>query len=207
MVAVADGMGSRSNARVGARAACRAARDAARLWSPTSSPRLLGLLVELLWRMRIAPLEPNDCASTCLVALRTGDGAWTVGGVGDGLAVYRDPQRGHDVVVGDRGTEFGNSTTALGVGNSPDRWKWKAFRENELGGAVVLASDGVADDLLPERLGGFVEWLVEDVGSLPAPRRACAIKQSLRQWPTPNHLDDKTVAAMWSVPARAHGGE
>jgi len=64
------------------------------------------------------------------------------------------------------------------------------------GRAVVLVSDGVSDDLEPARLGGFVEWLVAEVGGLPRPSRRRLLRRELDNWPVPHHLDDKTVAVL-----------
>ena len=62
---------------------------------------------------------------------------------------------------------------------------------------MVLATDGVADDLAPERLDEFTDWLANDIGRLSPPtarwRRLC---RELRAWPVPHHLDDKTVAVL-----------
>ena len=64
------------------------------------------------------------------------------------------------------------------------------------GRIVVLATDGVADDLDPERLGAFTDWLTTDVARLAPMARWRRLHQELRDWPVPRHVDDKTVAVL-----------
>jgi hypothetical protein len=66
------------------------------------------------------------------------------------------------------------------------------------GMAVLLASDGVSDDLLPEKRAGFVDWLLKEVVSEPKP--GLSLTRALRDWPVPRHLDDKTVVLLWEQP-------
>ncbi len=63
---------------------------------------------------------------------------------------------------------------------------------------AVLVTDGIADDLRPDKLGTFLKWLRDDIARKPRAGRATALRQALRQWPTPGHLDDKTVAVLLS---------
>ena len=73
LIGACDGMGSRPASDTGARAACQALRRAAGLWPGTASsadPAYLLRLVEILWRLELAPRAPAECASTCTFALR-----------------------------------------------------------------------------------------------------------------------------------------
>jgi Protein phosphatase 2C len=72
LIVVSDGLGSRPRADHGSKNACLAARDAVRYWSanPLSPPERLAPLIQALWRARIAPHPPEDCATTCILALR-----------------------------------------------------------------------------------------------------------------------------------------
>ena len=42
----------------------------------------------------------------------------------------------------------------------------------------MLAVDGVADDLLPERIDDFVTWLIDEFATLPAQRRWRALRRA-----------------------------
>ncbi len=91
LAVVCDGLGSKPNARVGSRAACLAVKEAVLRWSKADGAPLAYLphLIEVLWRLRVYPLDPSSAATTCLLALASETGAWVLGGVGDGLALAR----------------------------------------------------------------------------------------------------------------------
>ena len=199
MAVVCDGLGSKPHARAGARAACAAAREAVSRWSRAGDAPLsyLSHLVEVLWRLRLHPTAPGSAATTCLLALATVDGRYIVGGVGDGLVLVRTG-RALQVVIGDRGDDFTNETEGLGVSTGPRAWKLAELQPTDAERIAVLATDGVADDLLPERLDGFCDWLISSFSSLPARARHSRLVSELRAWPTPGHLDDKTLAILHS---------
>ena len=204
LIGVCDGMGSRPASDAGAQAACRALRQAARLRggaSPTlrAGPTLLVRLVEILWRLYLAPRAPAECASTCLFALREPDGRLLLAGLGDGLAIVRRDDGGVATFGGRSPDAFGDETLALGAPHRIDDW-WIATEPPGCGRAVVLATDGVADDLDPERLGAFTHWLADDIGGLAPAARWRRLCRDLRAWPVPHHLDDKTVAVLVERP-------
>ena len=193
LIVVSDGMGSRREARRGAQMACRAVHGAVRAWHRAGGHGLGELLdrIEPLWSSLIAPSTAHDCAATCLFALAHVHGHVHVAAIGDGLALLRT-QRGLEWVVGPRADGFANETDALGYAAS---WTSRSFpREEEA--VVVLATDGVADDLIPERVDGFVQWLMDNFAGMAPSRRWRALQQELKHWPTPHHTDDKTVVVL-----------
>lgn len=195
LLGVCDGVGSRNEADVGAQAACRALRQAARHWRGGVSEVHLVRLIETLWRLGIKQRKPSDCACTCMFALREPDGRLLLAGLGDGLAMIR--HGGSDLMsFGGRGAgAFGNDTLALGAPHRIEDW-WIASDPPRPGRTVVLATDGVADDLEPARKGALVDWLSGEVGRLPAAARWRRLCRELREWPVPHHVDDKTIAVM-----------
>lgn len=201
LAVVCDGLGSRPNARVGAKAACIAVREAVSLWSKADDAPLsyLSHLVEVLWRLRLHPTEPTSAATTCLLALSTLKGKCIVGGVGDGLVLVRTGTA-IEVIVGGRGEDFANETRGLGVSTGPRSWTLAALPHTNIERVVVLATDGVADDLVPERFDGFCDWLIDSFGSLAPRERHRRLAAELRAWPTPGHLDDKTLAVVHTLP-------
>ena len=206
LAVVCDGMGSKPNARAGSRAACAAVKEAVSRWSRAEGAPLsyLSHLIEVFWRLRLHPTEPTSAATTCLLALVTARGTWVVGGVGDGLALART---GSDlrVIIGDRGKNFANETTGLGASRGPRAWTLAEFPPAEGERIAVLATDGVADDLLPERLDGFCDWLIGNFEHLTPRERWRALATELRDWPTPGHLDDKTLAVVLTAARDSEG--
>lgn len=206
LAVVCDGMGSRPNARAGSRAACAAVKEAVARWSKVDNAPLsyLSHLVELLWRLRLHPTKPDSAASTCLLALATAKGTCVVGGVGDGLVLVRTGAALR-VIIGDRGQNFANETKGLGASTGPRAWTLVELPPTDAELVAVLATDGVADDLLHDRLDQFCDWLIDSFKSLTPRERRNRLAAELRAWPTPGHLDDKSLAVIHSR-ARVHEG-
>lgn len=197
LIVVCDGLGSKPHARAGARAACAATKEAVTRWSRSRGAPLpyLSYLIEVLWRLRLHPLPPASAATTCLLALRTQEGRLVIGGVGDGLALVHTSDE-TAVVIGDRGDSFGNETEGLGASAGPRAWTLREFPPTEGNRLAVLATDGIADDLRPERLAEFCDWLMTSFAPLEPIQRYHRLASELRAWPTPGHVDDKTIAAI-----------
>jgi serine/threonine protein phosphatase PrpC len=197
LIVVCDGLGSRSQARLGARTACFAVRDAVREWSQTEGAPVSYLchLIEVLWRIKLYPCKAQDAATTCLMALARPNGEWIIGGIGDGLILVKT---GEDEPIpylglGDRGDDFGNETQALGI--SRKAWDLKVLSPTGLDRFAILATDGVSDDLNPQKIEEFCKWISAFCG-LPALPRWRLLVSDLKNWPTPKHQDDKTVALL-----------
>lgn len=201
VIAVADGMGSKPEAAVGARTACDAAVVAMDLWwrGPAQEVQALPDLIEATWRAWLGRVDPSDARSTCLVAGISDDGSLVVAALGDGIVLVVDERDEVDVVTDER-TGFGNETYALGDRGSRSPWRLRVTPQVGPGTAVLLATDGVADDLLPEARAGFARHVISSFGGLPEWERGFALWRELRDWPTPGHSDDKTVAVMWCEP-------
>ncbi len=193
--AVSDGLGSRPEARKGARAAVLAARDAWRIWrrSPAGTAEDCLRLVEVIWRLRLQDLAPDSASTTCLFYAEDGRGRALVAQLGDGLIARRNALGKVSPHPSDR-RGFG-FTQALGTAHRLADWSYSisnALAENE---ALVLATDGVSDDIEPGRLGDLASWVIEELGPVPNPGRELA--NELRNWPVPRHQDDKTLLLMW----------
>lgn len=193
LVVVSDGLGSKNHARHGARKACVATLRAVRTWHKDGTGSLDDLVarIEPLWLEEIAPFDRSDCAATCLLALAHVGGKAYVAAIGDGMAAVR--MRGAvERVEHPRGSGFSNETQSLGSGGV---WARRCFECSEIDMAV-LASDGVSDDLRPDRLDEFVAWLKDEIAALQPLARWRSLRRELTEWPTPRHLDDKTVAVL-----------
>lgn len=200
VVAVADGMGSRPNAAEGSRAACTAAVEAVRAWrrTPAAPLDVLVALVHLLWRARVAPREPSTCATTCLFAALGPDGSGAAAQLGDGLVLVRD-EEGLRALRDRPPGDFVNETDALGITKQTSAWTTRVFAPGAR--SIVLCTDGVADDLLPDKHDEFVSWATNHA-ERPARARGTELRAALRAWPTPAHTDDKTLAVI-AVPGVA----
>ena len=199
VVVVADGLGSRPHAATGARAACRAVPEAVRVWSRhegASMDVLLGL-VHLLWRARLGSVEPDTAATTCLFTFVRNDGSGLVAQLGDGLILLGEGDQVESLQA--RAPDaFSNTTRALGVTRSVGAWATRPLDARDR--TLVLCTDGVSDDLLPDRYSELLRWLDTEFAARPPGPRRRALASALSAWPTPNHLDDKTLALIRTHP-------
>ena len=198
LAVVCDGLGSRPHSRFGSRAACRAVADAVRHWEviPDAPPELLLRLVHALWNLRVHQNGREDSATTCLFAAVVKDGRIVLAQLGDGLVMLKT---GRGTTTLEPTVErFGNTTTGLGIAADVREWRVHVESRFESAAAILLATDGIADDLLPEKRVEFLDFLVGHYGPLAGNMRARAIAKELREWPTPRHRDDKTVAVLWN---------
>jgi len=195
LAVVCDGMGSRAHARQGARAATLAARDAWRLWqrSPVAPAEDLVRLLEVAWRVRLRSLAPNEAATTCLLYAEDGHGRAAFAQLGDGLVARRGAD-GAVAVHPSRAEDFG-ATHALGTPHTPDSWSLALAAPLGKGEALVLATDGVSEDLDRARIGDLAAWVIDELARRQSPGRLLAAE--LRRWPVPHHRDDKTLLIMW----------
>ena len=199
-VSVSDGMGSKPSAALGARAATAAALRAARSWAsaPSVGPDWICRLIEAHWRFAVAPEEPHNCAATCHLLAAHSQGGLIYVGLGDGMALFQSGNQPVQRLSSRPPSNFVNESLALGVNHRITDWTQARLPLHDTPWIGVLVTDGIADDLRPDKLDAFLKWLREDIARKPPTRRVAAIRQALREWPTPGHLDDKTVAVLFS---------
>lgn len=201
LVVVCDGLGSRPESHIGSRAACQATREAVIRWSKTKDAPLplLVRLIELCWHLRISPRAPDEVATTCLFAAQLYSGRWIVGGLGDGLlATATGEDWNCHIGSRDQGA-FANETDALGARVFSKNWTLHELPPSSKPRFTVLATDGVSDDLLAGKAEAFCRWFCQNFGPMAPASRWRAIRKSLRDWPTPKHSDDKTIAILQSI--------
>ena len=196
-IVVSDGLGSKVLSDLGSDAACRAVARASREFAVSGKPRDSRKLPEAIgaaWLEEIVPLDPRDTSATCLYALRLGDGKLRLGILGDGCVAA--VKRNGSVVVlrEDKGSSFSNTTTALGPTTKSDEWQVLDVDEAECR-AVILCSDGVADDL--EDVEGFMADFVEVHCRLARVTASRRLRAMLATWPVPKHSDDKTLGCLY----------
>ncbi len=194
---VCDGMGSRPHARIGARAATKAARDAWRAWrdSVVGSGEDLVRMLEVAWRFRLRKTPAAEAATTCLLYAEDDQGRALMAQLGDGLIARRSLD-GTITMHPSHPEEFG-FTQALGTPHTLDDWSLGMVAPMQAGEAVLLATDGVSGDLVDDRIGDLMDWLIEEIGSEPDANRR--LRSELHNWPVPHHQDDKTLLVMWKT--------
>lgn len=195
-IAVSDGLGSKPLSDFGSRVACFAVSRAVHscrndlLFNQSN----LADRIKTKWLALIAPLDPRDCAATCLLALRRNDGFITMGMLGDGLAAAVKAD-GSVVSLADDKTEgFSNITVALSPNVTSSDWRWLSMTEDECH-SIMLCTDGISDDL--SDVDGFVRGFSDAYRYLSSVSAARRVREALTKWPTPKHSDDKTIACLF----------
>ena len=195
-IVISDGVGSKQMSDFGSRAACLAvarAADASRVNAHIHGDKLLDR-IKANWLSLIAPLEPDHCAATCVFALRLRNGFVRLGMLGDGLAAVLKTDGSVVSLSDDKSEGFSNITSAITPDTSAPDWQNVSLPEEECV-AVLLCTDGVADDLIDG--DGFVKGLLDTNRGLAAAEVGRHLREMLANWPTPKHSDDKTIACLY----------
>lgn len=194
LAAVCDGLGSRPLSHIGSRLACLAVRHVLRGEMCQGDPKVLIGQVYRHW-MQTLPVAPSQAPCTLLLAACRPDGDTLVAQLGDGMLAYRVGGR-FGVLTPSR-SGFSNQTEALGISRSWADWQVTRLRLSEPGDALVLMTDGVSDDLMPERVDGFLRMLRKECAARSRRRSKAWLRRQLEAWPTPAHADDKTIAVIY----------
>ena len=200
LIVACDGMGSKENARDGAIEACHAVKNAVQLWQAFNVPiDFLFKTIDLFWRYRIHPLKPVNCATTCMFAYLNNQNEMIIAQLGDGVCVIRDNKGGVELLEDDN-LGFTNTTIGLGITQKTQDWRYSIVKTFSLGWSVLLATDGVSEDVEKSRLGDMTNDIVNEYRNYNPRKRWETLCYELRNWATPHHLDDKTITLLWSEP-------
>ncbi len=195
-VIVADGLGSCSHSEIGAKAVCLAVLDVVSAyvgpWNLATKERFLESVRDRFLQ-ELGPMSPEECATTCLIAWRSGD-ELRIFQLGDGMvgALRSD---GHvDLLEDDKSESFANLVRPLSAKTSVSEWRICSIPVADCLG-VVLCTDGVSEDLCDTQ--GFVRELVLSAREEGADSIRTQLEEYLRKWPVPKHTDDKTVVCLF----------
>jgi hypothetical protein len=199
VVAVADGVGSVPHGRLGARAAVAAAHSVARRWLD----RELGAdavpgEVTGDWSDAIGQQDPADCATTLLFGAVRNDGCVLLAWLGDGLV---------QAEIG--GTSWGSLDAEHGWGLTPalrsadvdGRWCLQQIRGFRSGDGLVLATDGVSEDLVPGSVPRLLSKIRAAIKRDGCERVERQLRADLEAWRTPGRRDDRTMALLLGIPS------
>lgn len=193
---VADGLGSARYGKDGANAACAAGREAARLvrrYGVVPSTHTIAVL-RAAWHHLVAPVGIEHCGTTCLFSLIDNQGFLFAAQIGDGIVAIRHAD-GHVTTLESKDKAFQNETETIA---SAGAQHWAVMNRIQLtpGDALLMATDGIADDLEIAKLGDFIGYLLTEYLPMPRLKRSAAVRRSLDRWPTRHHRDDKTLVVI-----------
>jgi len=198
VVAIADGLGSRSRSDIGSQAACLSVFEAAKAFHncPSAKTEDVLRLVHSYWLLKIAPYEPRECATTCLFAIRFNE-KYLIAQLGDGLIAVCGKIENETILLQDnKDDSFSNFTYSLEREFRLEHWKTLTLATEQFD-AVILCTDGISDDLLPDKQSDFAQELYLTYRKCTARKRRNELSRWLKNWPVPRHSDDKTVACLF----------
>jgi len=195
-------MGGCANAREASHAACRVAHEAAAIWSRAAGAALTDFtsLFAVMWKIWLGDRDARAFGATLLLVLIRPDGGAALFQLGDGLVAWLMKDGSfHQLQAHETG--FGNLTSGVGEAGNPAVWRHASIKADSDWRAILTATDGVADDLRKETLPAFVSLLADEATTNGIEKTRDWLRSEFRNWPTPKHLDDKTLGLCWRAPS------
>lgn len=191
-VAVADGLGSRPLSHLGSRTAVQQCRRLARAPAGIQHDQI-GMVLRDAWLATFSP-DYKPYETTCIWAWVDAHGQGVAGQVGDGLLLLRSG--GEFRVISDQRLGFGNQTYTLAQAETQTTRNVE-FDLSLSGDGVLLMTDGISDDLVPEQLESFFEAIYRRQRRSSKRQMRRWLTRELNGWSTPRHGDDKTMAGIF----------
>lgn len=195
-IAAADGLGSCAHSDVGSSLICQAVVNTVKFYNATRKDFIVEDFikdVQTRYLKSITPFSIRDCSTTCLFGVLTPAEEVCIAALGDGLAAAVTTH-GVEMLKDDKSSGFSNVVSAFSEKTTVSDWKYATFPEKECS-AVVLCTDGIADDLENEE--GFVKSLVDVYSTKTTGEIMEELYNAINDWPVPKHTDDKTIACMY----------
>ena len=190
LAVVCDGMGSKPHSDVGSRQACLAAFNVIRSVDFSIESKALIKLIYQKWLNSLGDIKASDAVTTCLVAWVSDSGELRTFQLGDGL-----------ILTSQQATEtldtngFGNITTGLGKSKLFSDWQ-VTKQQLSVGNVIALMTDGISEDLHQGLELDFANSIVECTKGKSIRQAKAWLKNEFRNWGTPNHTDDKSLALL-----------
>jgi len=190
VAAVSDGLGSKENSQIGSKAAVRSVITASRMVAPETGGADIIRLVHAVWRVKLTGMDIRSCGCTCLFAIRFAAGRLFAAALGDGIIAIDNGGKRETLEL--TGKDFSNSTDAMDSCKPQD---WRSYDEQVPGGLkMMLATDGVSDDIEEDGMFDFVDFVINQVTERTEQRgRNGYLKMLLNRWGRPHSGDDKTL--------------
>jgi serine/threonine protein phosphatase PrpC len=186
LLVVCDGMGSKRLSHIGSAMACQAVLEITGTSCFSIDNRELVEGIYRRWLQLIDDINPKEAVTTCLFCWGDGSGNVRSFQLGDGIILAKDLARP------ETRSGFGNETTGLGISKKYSDWVIGNFHLGS-GEAVVLMTDGISEDLVNGSEMLLLNSIRANFHTMSSRRVKKQLQKELMDWPTPNHLDDKTL--------------
>ncbi len=190
VLAVADGIGSDKNSEYASMSAVSAVHDVFSTITVDEiehvSEKMSARFTEL---MSEAPMK--EAGTTCIFCAHTETLGLVLGQIGDGICCGRIEDQ--PFILKEKDSEFSNIVEPLSVAHMPCEWTVVQYRGVSKV-KLMLATDGIADDIIPGKEIAFSDYLLSAIEALPDDEKENKLREIIDKWETPNSNDDKTIA-------------
>lgn len=189
---VSDGLGSKKRSEIGSRLACKAVIHASEIYAKENIINIDDFINAIItyWKYTTTPYDTNQCAATCLFVCNINNKV-LLGRIGDGIIIALGNSK-NKILSDTKDGSFSNITVALS--EKVRMTEWEFYVEDEcLYDSFLMATDGIADDLIPSSQEDFAREFIAYYSNLTKKKRYNEIKSFLSHWPVKGSSDDKTV--------------
>lgn len=193
VMAVADGVGSDRYSHFGSKAVVQAVHEAFCAYVRGDISRTQ--ITKAIYRHYVSILKKRyqlAASTTCLFAAYIFDQGLYLGMIGDGIicgCINSQP-----FVMQKEFDSFTNTVKPLSPQRTNPTWTTKFIPVSRLNSIrLMLATDGVSEDILPNKEPDFASYLIDCISAWRTEDRQIKLTNLLEHWETPKSLDDKTI--------------
>lgn len=202
LIALSDGVGSKSLSHLGAQAVCRAVVRLAQhcVGERVIEPQSLIERFHDFWLDELDGIDIELCSCTALFAIVLAEQTF-IAQLGDGACCIVTSQSGETSqqirFFADKDDDlFANQTHSLGKHFRASEWQHCLQPTAELD-ACFLVTDGIADDIVVDHRARFFIELLNRYRPLTDGEVQVDVRRWISQWPVVGHSDDKTIVALF----------
>ncbi|OUR62665.1 hypothetical protein A9Q74_04370 [Colwellia sp. 39_35_sub15_T18] len=187
---VCDGMGSKLHSDLGSKLACLAVLNVINKVDFIIESKELIKQIYQRWLNALGDVKAKDAVTTCLICWLSHKGELRTFQLGDGLILTSKKVLEHV-----DSNDFGNITTGLGKSRKFSDWEITHHQLNK-GDVIALMTDGISEDINQGLEMEFVNAISENIKGKSIRQAKTWLKNEFRNWATPNHTDDKSLALL-----------
>lgn len=192
VLAVADGVGSECYSQYGSESAVKAVHAA---FTALATQQIAAAqITDCIMREYVEGIDEefkDHASTTCIYAAFLMDSGLYLGQAGDGIC--GGMLNGQDFILRNKADDFTNVVVPLSASRNVSEWTVAFVPVNEIkSGTIMLATDGVSEDIVPGKEGDFIRYVVDHLSELPITAREGYLQHLLENWTTPKSIDDKT---------------
>lgn len=194
ILAVADGVGSQKYSRYGSRAVVLAVHQAFLEYVKGDiKRRQITQRITEMYRCNLPFKFADQASTTCIFAAHIYNEGLYLGQIGDGMCCFSINESFG--ILSNIEAEFTNIVRALNTRNNA-QWHTKFFSKEVCQKLhVVLSTDGISEDILPDREENFMQMIIKQTAFKSSAVANLHLRQLQENVFPAYAVDDKTIAA------------